>query len=56
MISRGVALTISSLSAYGDLIGSQKKTCRPLTGSLPSAMNSPTPITTVISSARTGDA
>jgi len=55
MISSGVALTINSPSAYGDLIGSQKNTCKPRTGSLPSATNSATPISTVISSASSGE-
>ncbi|OQC07814.1 MAG: hypothetical protein BWX79_01808 [Alphaproteobacteria bacterium ADurb.Bin100] len=53
--SSGVALTISSPRAYGVLTGSQKKTCRPLTGSLPSAMNRATPISTVMTSASSGE-
>ena len=56
MMSKGVALTISSDRAYGVLIGSQKKTCKPRTGSLPSALNNNTPMTMVMSTAKIGEA
>ena len=55
MSSSGVALTMSSPSAYCDLMGSQKNTCKPLTGSLPSAMNKITPMTMVNASASIGE-
>ena len=41
--------------AYCVLIGSQKKTCNPRTGSLPNAMNKATPINTVTASASSGE-
>ncbi len=53
--SSGVALTMSSPIAYCVLIGSQKNTCRPRTGSLPRAANSRTPISTVKASASSGE-
>ncbi len=56
MISSGVALTMSSDKAYTLLMGSQKNTCKPRTGSLPSALNKAMPISTVISKARIGEA
>ena len=55
MSSSGVALTMSSPKAYCDLIGSQKNTCKPRTGSLPSAMNRAMPMSTVTANASSGE-
>jgi hypothetical protein len=55
MSSSGVALTISSPSAYCERSGSQKNTCRPRTGSLPNTANKATPISTVMHSASNGE-
>ena len=55
MISSGVALTSSSPTAYPLLIGCQKNISRPRSGSFPSATNRMIPITTVITSASSGE-
>src|ERR1700722_7378860 len=55
MSTSGVAFTASSDSAYTLLTGSTKKIARPSSGFLPSAEKSPTPATSVMVTAKTGD-
>ena len=52
----GVALMDSSDRAYRFLTGSTKNICRPRHGSLPSRLNSTTPISIVNASASSGEA
>ena len=56
MMSKGVALTTNSPKAYGLLIGSQKNTRKAANGSLPMAVNSITPKSTVMAKARIANA